>query len=140
MHTRSVVFIFRPESSSGQAFEQVPLELREDVLARLGTVIRNVAPVFLLCDRNDIGVAERLRDPHFEKPALYIYDRYPGGTGLAEGLVSRRNEILDASLELIRSCPCSEGCPSCVGADEKSGTEGNRKEAVLTFLEGWQQV
>ena len=35
------------------------------VIQRLGVLLRTVAPVFLLCDPRDLGVSERVRDPHF---------------------------------------------------------------------------
>ena len=107
-------------------------------ISRMGSLIRNVAPVFLLCDPRDIGVAERARDPHFASPALYVYDSYPGGSGLSEAFVPRLSGILDAALDLVRLCPCDEGCPSCVGPrDPEEEIGGNPKEAVAQFLAGW---
>ncbi|MDR0456847.1 MAG: DUF1998 domain-containing protein [Treponema sp.] len=68
-----------------------------------------------------------VRDPHFGVPALYIYDKYPGGTGLAEGLVrcisgpagsladGHTGGLFAAINEALARCPCKSGCPSCVG-------------------------
>ena len=145
MHTRGAVLLFTPGTRAGDAFNSVPRDVQEKVIARIGTLIKNVAPVFLLCDRNDLGVAERLRDPHLEQPALYLYDRYPGGTGLAEAAAELFPRILDAALEVVDRCGCREGCPSCIGpveADEPVGglnNEINRKAVIHTFLSQWRR-
>jgi DEAD/DEAH box helicase domain-containing protein len=80
--------------------------------------------VYLLCDPRDLGIAERVRDPHFGVPALYIYDKYPGGTGLAEGFSRRTGEVLAAVSEALDRCPCKSGCPSCVGPQGDKAATG----------------
>jgi len=138
MHTRAVVLVFSEGSRAGTAVESLDATEIGPALSRIGTLVRNVAPVFLLCDPRDIGVAERVRDPHFEAAALYVYDSYPGGSGLSEAFLTRIDAILAASLDLLRGCPCSEGCPSCVGPrDPEEEIDGNPKEAVDHFLAGW---
>ncbi len=138
MHTRSLALVFAPETVAGQSFAALPPGSGAPVLARLGTVIKNVAPVYLLCDPRDIGVAERLRDPHFHHPSLYVFDSYPGGSGLSEALVGRLPDVLSAAADLVRRCPCHEGCPSCVGPrDARQEISGNPKGLLLSFLDGW---
>ncbi|MEI6388557.1 MAG: DUF1998 domain-containing protein, partial [Spirochaetota bacterium] len=83
---------------------------------------RDIAPVFLMCDPRDLGLSERVRDPHFDAPAIFIYDRYPGGTGLAEGLVDKLDVVIAAARERLGSCGCSDGCPSCIGVDHVPGS------------------
>jgi DEAD/DEAH box helicase domain-containing protein len=101
------------------------LRIRE--LRGAGALIKRIAPIFLLCDPRDIGMAERVRDPHFGVPALYIYDKYPGGTGLSEALSRRTAELFTAIHRAVRVCPCKEGCPSCVGP-------GGNKAGARDFL------
>jgi DEAD/DEAH box helicase domain-containing protein len=69
-----------------------------------------------MCDRRDIGSAvdAGLEDPTFH-PTIFIYDNFPGGIGLSRPLYEIRNQVLEATRQLIRSCPCQDGCPSCVG-------------------------
>lgn len=141
MHTRSVALVFDEVSEVGAALARLPKEAIATAIARLGTVLKNVAPVFLLCDPGDIGVSERLRDPHFEQPALYVFDSYPGGSGIAEGFVEKVREIRRAARDLVVSCPCEEGCPSCVGPRDNEREIGvNPKRAVLDLLETWDAV
>ena len=135
MHTRCFVFLFPPSFPAGKALVSQGPSASEQIIASLGTLIKNVAPVFLLCDASDIGVSERIKDPHFESPCLYCYDRYPGGSGLAEGFLLQYKEILKGSRELLENCKCASGCPSCIGPD--MSYLGNRKEEILEFFKAW---
>jgi DEAD/DEAH box helicase domain-containing protein len=127
MQTRALVLIFGPESAGGRALAALDEEGAGAALSGAGSLIRGIAPVFLLCDPRDLGIAERVRDPHFGIPALYVYDKYPGGTGLAESLARRIEELFAAVFEAVERCPCKTGCPSCVGP-------GGNKEAARGFL------
>lgn len=140
MHTRSLILLMEKGSRAVKLLESLTEEMREQILSRVGTLLLNVAPFFLLCDKHDIGISERVRDPHFGMPALYFYDMYPGGIGLAEGLLRKLNEIMQAALEVVSECPCTGGCPSCIGP-ESAGSEAyaasgevNLKELAVRFL------
>jgi DEAD/DEAH box helicase domain-containing protein len=135
MHTRSFILLATSGSSFFTAFEGVTRELKEETIARAGAMIKEVAPLFLLCDVNDIGVSQRLRDPHFGTTALYFYDKAPGGTGLAEGFSRSFTDILSAASERLISCDCQKGCPSCCGPDDS--IEGGRKSALIDFFAAW---
>jgi DEAD/DEAH box helicase domain-containing protein len=136
MHTRSLLLLFAAESPGGRCFSDLPEAERPFVLHRLGNLVRNVAPVFLLCDFRDLGIAEQIKDPVYECPVLYAYDSYPGGTGLAEGFLANLESILRGALEQVAACPCRQGCPSCVGPAE-TGQDFNVKHVVLGYLRRW---
>ncbi|MDR0320001.1 MAG: DEAD/DEAH box helicase [Treponema sp.] len=127
IQTRCLVLLFAPESTGGKVLAEMDEQGVGEALSGAGTLIRNIAPVFLLCDPRDLGIAERVRDPHFGIPALYIYDKYPGGTGLTENLAQRLEFLLRATLSAVNICPCKSGCPSCVGP-------GGNKSAVKKLL------
>jgi DEAD/DEAH box helicase domain-containing protein len=127
MQTRSLILLFGPETRGGGILASLDEEDAGSVLSGAGTLIKLIAPVFLLCDPRDIGVAERVRDPHFGIPALYIYDKYPGGTGLSEALARRTEELFPSIYRAVENCPCKTGCPSCVGP-------GGNKEGARLFL------
>ncbi|MCL2441861.1 MAG: DEAD/DEAH box helicase [Treponema sp.] len=128
IQTRGLALIFSPESSGGKALEKLGEKNAGMALSGTGTLIRYIAPLFLLCDPRDLGIAERVKDPHFRTPALYIYDKYPGGTGLTENLAHKMELLINAIYEALKHCQCRNGCPSCVGA-------GGNKSAVEMFLE-----
>jgi DEAD/DEAH box helicase domain-containing protein len=115
MQTRALVLLFSPDSNAGMVLTEMDEQGIGAALFGVGTLIRNIAPIFLLCDPHDLGIAERVRDPHFGVPALYVYDKYPGGTGLAEGLSPHTGQLFAAINEALDRCPCTSGCPSCVG-------------------------
>ena len=51
----------------------------------------------------------------YDEPRIFVYDNYPGGIGLSEPLFTMRQALLAKTRDLIASCPCGSGCPSCVG-------------------------
>ncbi len=79
------------------------------------------------------------QDPVHEtrfRPAVFLYDNYPGGVGLAEPLHTQRERVIAGAARLIRECECSHGCPACIGpilaSDELRGF--SPKTAALTVL------
>ncbi len=48
-------------------------------------------------------------------PTLFLYEHTPGGIGLAERIFARRDELLGHARRLVEGCPCTTGCPACVG-------------------------
>ncbi|NLX84269.1 MAG: DUF1998 domain-containing protein, partial [Synergistaceae bacterium] len=78
-----------------------------------------LAPIFLMCDSNDIYVNTAISEPTLRQPAIFLSDAIPGGVGLAEGAYIAFTEILKACLEQLDSCGCREGCPSCIGTVKK---------------------
>ncbi|MDR1931278.1 MAG: DEAD/DEAH box helicase [Spirochaetales bacterium] len=135
MHTRSLILVFEKTLRAGELFTLRTEEEKAQIICALGCLYRRIAPVFLLCDPRDIGVSERLRDPHFEAPAIYIFDQYPGGTGLADKFLEKIKDIRGAAAQLLLDCPCEEGCPSCIGPRDKTvEITGNPKKAITAFV------
>ncbi|MDR0600304.1 MAG: DEAD/DEAH box helicase [Treponema sp.] len=125
--TRALALLFPPDSEGGKVLAALNEEEAGAVLSGAGSLVKRIAPVYLLCDPRDLGAAERVRDPHFAVSALYIYDKYPGGTGLAEALAQKAGQVLAAAHRAAADCPCRSGCPSCVGPH-------GGKEQTLRFL------
>ncbi|WP_024328430.1 DEAD/DEAH box helicase [Thioalkalivibrio sp. ALR17-21] len=80
------------------------------------------------------------RDPEQEarfRPAVFLYDNYPGGVGLSSPLFDARARVVRDALALIHNCGCAHGCPACIGpilaSDEVRGF--SPKQAALTVLE-----
>ncbi len=96
-----------------------------------------IFPLLVLCDRNDIGGISYPFHPDLGKPAVFIYDGHPGGVGLCREAFTKIGELLEKTLAVIQSCPCTTGCPSCVHSP-KCGS-GNRpidKESARQLLLG----
>ena len=84
----------------------------------------SLMPTFALCDRGDIGGISQAFHPQLGTGGVFIYDGHPGGVGIAASAFRRLPELLGRVLELLHSCPCEAGCPSCVQSP-KCGN-GNR--------------
>ena len=94
-------------------------------------------PLFALCDRNDIGGICYPHHPQVGKSAIFIYDAYPGGVGLALRGFETILELLQKTLEHLKSCECEDGCPSCIHSPKcGSGNKPLDKAAAQLILEG----
>jgi DEAD/DEAH box helicase domain-containing protein len=105
----------------------------ESGLVGVANVLGNVAPLFLMCDPGDLGVKPEVRSPHTKEATIFIYDRVPAGIGFAEKLYRLHDQLLPAAQQLILDCPCTSGCPSCVGPEDEIGIHGKR--SALRLLE-----
>ncbi len=94
-------------------------------------------PLFALCDRNDIGGICYPHHPQVEKSAIFIYDAYPGGVGLAQRGFETILELLEKTWEHVKSCECEDGCPSCIHSPKcGNGNKPRDKAAAQLILEG----
>ena len=135
---------------------------RQSGMIGLLHALQSVATLLLMCDKRDLGTAIGERPPapgsnhgvipsgahdlnldssenwttvqrEFFEPNLYLFDAYPGGIGFSEPLFRAHELLVHKTRELIQTCPCEAGCPSCVGP---AGDPAPRvKEAALAILD-----
>ncbi|MFK7801082.1 MAG: DEAD/DEAH box helicase [Anaerolineae bacterium] len=84
-------------------------------------LLRNLAPLFLMCDPSDIQVTAESRSPLTGAPTIVIYEQVAAGIGFSEKLFELHHELLAAGLELVSSCKCLDGCPACIGPPGEIG-------------------
>jgi DEAD/DEAH box helicase domain-containing protein len=108
-------------------------ETLDGALIGLARLARNTAPLLLMCDARDLGVQAQAQAPFTGKPTLYLYDSVPGGVGLSERIHDLWSDLLAVCRDLVRDCPCLEGCPGCVGPPAEVGIRG--KAAATELLE-----
>jgi DEAD/DEAH box helicase domain-containing protein len=94
---------------AGLAPRRVPGALHAAEHAAIGML-----PLFTICDRWDVGGVSTAVHAQTGEAAIFVYDGYVGGAGIAELGFSAGRGHLEATLEAIRGCPCEDGCPSCV--------------------------
>jgi DEAD/DEAH box helicase domain-containing protein len=110
--------------------EDLPRELARRGLDFLGGIHAvehaaiGILPLFTMCDRWDIGGLSTPRHPDTDAAQIFIYDGFPGGVGIAEKGFELLPELWAATLDVIRGCPCADGCPSCVQSP-KCGNNNN---------------
>ncbi|MBN2160010.1 MAG: DEAD/DEAH box helicase [Spirochaetes bacterium] len=82
----------------------------------LSYILRHASTVFCMSDVKDINTDISLYEAEQGKwkSALYLYDTIEGGVGYAERIFERIEEALRLCGEILESCECSHGCPSCV--------------------------
>ncbi len=92
-------------------------------LGGLGYALRNLAPLFLMCDPGDILVSVESLSPLTKAPTLVIYERVAAGVGFSQRLYELHDELLRSALELVSACRCRDGCPACVGPPGEIGPD-----------------
>jgi len=152
--TTSVIGYKRKEQYSERLIDQKPLDLPDEIFSTVGLwfditsdMISRLArdgldlagglhavehaaigllPLFAMCDRLDIGGVSTILHEDTGKPQVFIYDACPGGIGIAEKGYEIITRLWEATLKLISSCGCEEGCPSCI----QSPKCGNNNEPL----------
>ena len=92
-------------------------------------------PLYVMCDRWDIGGMSTPAYGERSEPAIFVYDGYEGGIGLCEKAFTVLPELFEAAHTLVRDCGCEDGCPSCIHSP-KCGNDNVPldKEATVTIL------
>jgi DEAD/DEAH box helicase domain-containing protein len=100
-------------------------------LRGLAYLLHHVAPLYLMCEPQDLGVVSELRSPLTGRPTIYIYDQVPAGVGFSEALYRLHRDLLTRAYEVLGVCACSDGCPSCVGPSAAGGEGGKQAAAEI---------
>ena len=104
---------FAPPESALKALQEKGM-LMGQALVGISNVLLEVAPLYVMCDAQDIGTVV---DSHnLGRDAVFLHDKYPGGMGFARQCLDRFGELMGTAAEVIRNCSCEDGCPSCVGS------------------------
>ncbi len=105
-------FWLAPDENARRQLKSAGLRPAEAVVG-----LRNLAivslPIVAMCDSRDLGGV--VDSKNFGQTALILYDRYPGGLGYCERAVHSITDLLGICQEMVAGCPCTDGCPSCVG-------------------------
>jgi len=147
MHTSSYWLTVPAEVMAGLPYGG---DDRRDGVVGLAFAMRHVAQLLLMCDGHDVGMSidgGSLEPPSLRgrgatagqaaalqtEPKIFIYDNYPGGIGFSRPLFEMHGLLLERTHELIATCPCDSGCPSCVGPE---GNTGPHAKTVATEILG----
>ena len=162
--TNQVVAFARKHVATGEVLEIVPLdlppvpletravwwgipqavldraELRPSAIPGAAHAAEHAAigllPLVATCDRWDVGGVSTAYHPDTGSCAIFVYDGYEGGAGIAERGFSSARRWLEATLETVSRCPCAHGCPSCVQSPKcGNGNEPLDKAGAVSLLE-----
>jgi len=109
-------------------------------LSGLGYVLHHLAPLYLMCDINDLGLHTDPESPLASgSPAIILYDQIPDGIGLSETIYDIHHSLLESAYDLVATCRCQDGCPSCIGPAGEQGSGGKIETLALirAFLGTW---
>ncbi|MBM4429176.1 MAG: DUF1998 domain-containing protein, partial [Chloroflexi bacterium] len=107
------------------------LHIVQGTLDGLAHLLGALAPLYLMCDPQDLGVTWDLDLRHTRAPSIVLYDAVPGGVGFSAALYALHEELLQAALEWVSHCACEEGCPACIGAPAEIGAGAKRRVQQL---------
>jgi len=112
-------------------------------LRGVGYATRMLLPLLMTCDTLDFS--HTVGSVNSPWQAIFIYERYPHGLGFTQKAYDRLDVLMPAVGDAIRSCPCDDGCPCCVGKPlrqyatwhyERGEASIPSKAAALMILEG----
>lgn len=130
--TTSIWYEWQPEvlALAGIRDFKIPGALHAAEHAAIG-----ILPLFTICDRWDVGGVSIAAAPQSGLPTVFIYDGYPGGAGVADLAYDAADRHLHATADVLDSCRCASGCPSCVQSPKcGNGNEPLDKHAALALL------
>jgi DEAD/DEAH box helicase domain-containing protein len=61
------------------------------------------------------GTVDELSGAELGWPTCHLYDTVAGGVGFAERCHQQHGQLVEVARQLVDGCPCTGGCPSCVG-------------------------
>jgi DEAD/DEAH box helicase domain-containing protein len=132
LYTRAVWYSFddRLLSDAGVSPAELGGALHAAEHAAIG-----ILPLFTICDRWDVGGVSTPFLPETGGATVVIHDAHPGGAGIAELAFDAADRHLSATLEVLRTCACSDGCPGCVQSPKcGNGNEPLDKHAAERLL------
>jgi DEAD/DEAH box helicase domain-containing protein len=111
----------------------------DDVLGALHAAehaLISVLPLHAMCDRWDIGGLSTNLHPGTGRPTIFVYDGHPGGIGITRRGYEDFAALVRDARDVIRDCPCTDGCPSCVQSPKCGNlNEPLSKHGALTLME-----
>ncbi|MFZ3591344.1 DEAD/DEAH box helicase [Bacillus sp. DJP31] len=89
-------------------------EINEGTLHVIEHAIASAIPTIVKCSHSDFSLLSSFNLKEFNFiPTIVCYETSGGGAGIMEVVEQRLLHILKKGLEILKSCPCSNGCPNC---------------------------
>jgi DEAD/DEAH box helicase domain-containing protein len=98
-------------------------------------LVTGMMPLIVMCDQRDVDGFYHVQHPDLQAPAIFVYDAYEGGIGLAEVAYQRVAELLRLAYDTVARCQCLAGCPSCIQSGVcRLRNDALNKAAAITIL------
>ncbi|HET6585293.1 MAG TPA: DUF1998 domain-containing protein, partial [Nannocystaceae bacterium] len=155
LHTRAA---FWP--MPGDVFTALDPVVRAGAAIGAAHAIHHGAALLLMCDAADLGHAITAGSPGSfvptivpwrgagadtilaagARPTIVLYDRVPGGAGLATTAFSLGAELFARVLAMVRGCACKAGCPTCLGPGLADASAPVDRDAVALVLDALRRT
>ncbi len=100
-HTKGILLHYPPRPSWSETGNAEAFHAVEHVIISAGQMVTGAAPT-------DMGGIS------FPSGHIYIYDAFPGGSGVTKLLFQRLEEAVKKAHDIVSRCTCEDGCPRCV--------------------------
>lgn len=131
------------------------IELREELIEKLNLDPQEFAggihgiehahisllPLYAGCDRWDIGGVSTPAHYQSDGAYVFVYDGIEGGLGYCERGYRIFDEHIFHTFNLVKDCPCINGCPSCIHSPKCGNmNEPLNKNVALNLLKSHLEV
>jgi DEAD/DEAH box helicase domain-containing protein len=98
-------------------------------------VLLSVIPDTIICDGNDISSFSGISISGFgNKPVIGFFGNQSGGMGTTKAIGEHLQRIATSALNLLETCSCTGGCPSCIqypGKDNDNLSKTGAKQLLI---------
>jgi len=130
LRTQAVWWTIEDATVAASGIDDLPGAVHAAEHAAIGLL-----PLFASCDRWDIGGVSTIRHPDTGLATIFIYDGLMGGAGFSFRGAEVADQWMGATAAAVRSCVCTDGCPSCVQSPKcGNGNDPLSKEGAVTVL------
>ncbi len=91
-------------------------------------------PLFAMCDRDDIGGLSTPSHPDTGESEVFVHDGHPGGVGIARQGYAVIEDLWRRTRDLVRDCPCAEGCPACIQSPKCGNNNSPLDKAAAVLI------
>jgi DEAD/DEAH box helicase domain-containing protein len=154
--TNVVVGFRRRSILTNEVFMEEPLELPPHTISTIGVridvpaspvdreedwsagvhaaehLLLALAPIIASCGPHDLGSAYYPFWPDTGRPAIFVYDSAPGGSGICEALYESMSQWISIAVDRVGSCRCDSGCPACIYSPRCPYSNENLDKRVAT--------
>ncbi len=107
-------------------------------------VLLSVIPDTIICDGKDISSFSGLSLSGFaNKPVIGFYGNQSGGMGITKAIGENLERITNSALNLIKTCSCAGGCPSCIqypGKENENLSKSGAKKLLKLFSYEFEKI
>jgi DEAD/DEAH box helicase domain-containing protein len=122
---------FRTNGLFLQFNQPSPLPSWENSVRALEHVLLSAAPSIVACDPYDLESSTASAGT-----AIYIYDSFGGDLRLGEPIYDHFGRLVELAYQMVATCPCPDGCPSCIMLSRRpDGNQNLDKAGALVLLD-----